>query len=117
METPENLTVGSWDDPFVVEEAYDGIERRVLCFDDETMQVHYTVDEGAVFPEHEHEETRQTVYVVSGAVELFGDHETVLEAGDTFIVGPGVRHGVRGVAEETELLDTFTPRIEEYAQR
>lgn len=50
MELPENLTVGSWDDPSLVEETYDGIERRVLCFDDETMQVHYTVDEGASSP-------------------------------------------------------------------
>lgn len=117
MEPPENLTVGSWDEPFLVEEVYDGIERRVLCFDDETMQVHYTVDESAVFPEHSHEEAKQTVYVVSGAVELFGDHETVLEQGDSFIVGPGVRHGVRGVAEQSQLLDTFTPRIEAYARK
>lgn len=112
---PENLTVGAWDDPFLVEEAHDGIERRVLCFDDDAMQVHYTVAADAVFPEHEHETTTQTVYVVSGRVELFGDHETVLSAGDSFVVGPGVRHGVRGVADESELLDTFTPPIEAYA--
>ncbi|MBX0293265.1 cupin domain-containing protein [Haloarcula nitratireducens] len=114
MESTANLTIGTWDDPFKTEAAYEGIERRVLCFDEETMQVHYTVEAGAVFPEHEHEETRQTVYVVDGAIDLFGDHEKRLEAGDSFIVGPGVRHGVRGVADRTELLDTFTPRIEAY---
>jgi len=116
MEPPENLTVGRWDDPHLVETAHDGIERRVLCFDDDVMQVHYTVAEGAVFPAHSHEETRQTVYVIDGAIEMFGDHETMLEAGDSFVVGPGVRHGVRGVAEETELLDTFTPPIEAYTR-
>lgn len=117
METPDGLTVGDWDDPPVVEQAYDGIERRVLCYDDESMMVHYTVEEGAVFPEHEHDEARQTVYVVEGAVELFGEYERLLEAGDTFIVGPGVRHGIRGAAERTELVDTFSPPIEEYRER
>lgn len=117
METPERLTVGDWDDPVNVEQAYDGIERRVLCTDDEVMMVHYTVEEGAVFPEHEHGETRQTVYVVEGAVELFGDHQRRLEAGDSFLVGPGVRHGVRGAAERSELVDTFSPPIEEYAEQ
>jgi len=116
MESAEDLTVGTWEAPFKTEHAYKGIERRVLCFDDETMQVHYTVAADAVFPEHEHEETKQTVYVIDGAIELFGDHEQVLEAGDSFIVGPGVRHGVRGVAEHTELLDTFTPRVEAYTE-
>ena len=116
MHSMEGLTIGAWDDPFTVEEAYDGIERRVLCFDEETMQVHYTVAADAVFPEHEHEETKQTVYVIDGAVELFGDHERILETGDSFIVGPGVRHGLRGVAERTELLDTFTPRLEAYPE-
>lgn len=53
-----------------MERAYDGIERRVLCFDDEKIQVDYTIDADAVFPEHE--EARQTVYVVSGTVGLTG---------------------------------------------
>jgi len=117
MEPPERLAVGDWDDPVNVEQAYDGIERRVLCTDGEVMMVHYTVEESAVFPEHEHDETRQTVYVVKGAVELFGDYQRRLEAGDSFLVGPGVRHGVRGAAEHTELVDTFSPPIEEYAEK
>jgi quercetin dioxygenase-like cupin family protein len=111
------MDIAHWDDPFKVEQAYEGIERRVLAFDDEQMVVHYTVAEGAEFPAHEHETTKQSVYVVKGAVELFGDHEATLEAGDSFVVGPGVRHGVRGVAEETELVDTFTPPIDAYAER
>lgn len=111
------MDVGRWDDPFTVEEAYEGIERRVLAFDDESMVVHYAVDEGAVFPEHEHETTTQTVYVVSGEVELFGDREATLSAGDSFVVGPGVRHGIRGLAPGTELVDTFVPPIEAYAER
>lgn len=108
------MDIASWDDPFTIEEAYEGIERRVLAFDDRQMLVHYTVAEGAVFPEHEHDETLQAVFVAEGRIELFGDESAVLSAGDSFVVGPGVRHGVRGLAPESRLVDTFTPPIEEY---
>lgn len=108
------IDITDWDDPFKVEEAYEGIERRVLSFTDDLMLVHYTVEEGAVFPEHEHDETHQAVYVISGSLELFGDHEAVLEEGDTFVVGPGERHGIRGAADRTEVIDAFSPPIGEY---
>ena len=111
------MDIGRWDDPFKVETAYEGIERRVLAFDEEAMVVHYAVEEGAVFPEHEHETTTQTVYVVAGEVELFGDREATLGPGDSFVVGPGVRHGIRGLAPGTEVVDTFSPPIEDYAER
>lgn len=101
-------------DPYRVERAYEGIERRVLAFTDELSLVHYTVESGAEFPAHEHEETHQSVYVIDGEVELFGDRSKTLTAGDTFIVGPGERHGIRGVATESRLIDAFSPPIERY---
>lgn len=103
-----------WGNPFKKEHAHDGIERRVLAFTDDLMLVHYTVEEGAVFPEHEHEVAHQAVFVIEGAVELFGDRSGVLKAGDTFVVGPGIRHGIQGQAEQTRLIDAFTPPIDEY---
>lgn len=114
-ELPDDLTVTPWDDPNRVENAYDGIERRVLSFTDDLMLVHYTVQADAVFPEHTHEETHQAVFVLEGALDLFGDHETRLRAGDSFVVGPGTAHGIRGVAEVTRVIDAFTPPIEAYA--
>jgi quercetin dioxygenase-like cupin family protein len=110
------MDLTKWSDPFKLEPAYEGIERRVLSFDEDLMLVHYTVEEGAVFPAHTHDETTQGVYVIEGSVELFGDHTETLEAGDTFVVGPGVEHGIRGVAEQTELIDSFTPPIEAYSE-
>ena len=96
----------TWDDPFKVEEAYDGIERRVLAFTADLMLVHYTDEDEAVFPEHEHETVQQAVFVLDGEIEL--------EAGDSFVIGPGIRHGVRGTANVTRLVDAFTPAIAEY---
>jgi len=111
------MDIRPWDDPFETGAAYEGIERRVLAFTDELMLVHYTVDAGAVFPAHTHEEAEQAVYVIDGEIELFGDETAVLGAGDTFVVGPSTEHGVRGRAEETQLIDAFTPPIAEYAER
>jgi quercetin dioxygenase-like cupin family protein len=108
------MDLTQWDDPFKLEAAYEGIERRVLSFDETLMLVHYTVDEGAVFPAHTHDETTQGVYVIDGEIELFGDRSETLGPGDTFVVGPGVEHGIRGVASESQLIDSFTPPIREY---
>lgn len=110
------MDVTTWNDPFKVEEAYEGIERRVLSFTDELMLVHYTVDEDAVFPAHTHDETHQGVFVIEGSIELFGDRNETLEAGDTFVVGPGTEHGIRGLAPESRIIDSFTPPIQEYAE-
>jgi len=109
-----SIDVSDWDDPFRVEEAYKGIQRRVLAFTDHLLLVHYTVAEGAVFPEHKHDETHQAVFVVDGELELFGDRSATLTAGDSFVVGPGVRHGIRGVADRTTVVDAFTPPIPAY---
>jgi quercetin dioxygenase-like cupin family protein len=103
-------------DPFKQEAAYEGIERRVLAFTDDLMLVHYTVEADAVFPSHVHDETHQAVYVIEGEIELFGDRETTLAAGDSFVVGPGIEHGVRGRAAQSRLIDAFAPPIAEYGR-
>ncbi|UPV76759.1 cupin domain-containing protein (plasmid) [Halorussus limi] len=106
----------NWTNPSKIDRPYEGIERRVLSYTDELMLVHYTVAEGAVFPEHEHDETVQAVFVIDGCIELFGDREGRLAAGDSFVVHPGVRHGIEGVAPRTQLIDAFNPPIERYRE-
>lgn len=108
------VDIESWSDPAGIEQAYDGIERRVLAFNDDIMLVHYTVERDAVFPIHDHDVTQQAVYVIRGKIALHGATEARLAEGDSFVVGPGVEHGIRGLAPRSELIDTFTPPIEEY---
>lgn len=112
----DQIDVTDWEHPFKVESAYEGIERRVLSFTDEMMLVHYTVEEGAEFPAHDHDVTQQAVFVIDGEVELFGDRSERLRTGDTFVVGPGVKHGIRGIAPTSRLIDAFAPPIEAYAE-
>lgn len=109
------MDVRSWEDPHRREPAYEGITRRVLAFTDDLMLVHYTVEADAVFPAHTHEATHQAVFVVEGEVELLGERTGRLAAGDSFVVGPGVEHGIRGVAPESRLVDAFAPPLDRYA--
>lgn len=111
-----DFDVATWTNPAKIDRPYEGIERRVLSYTDELMLVHHTVSENGVFPEHEHEETVQAVYVIDGCIELTGDHEETLTAGDSFVVHPGVRHGIEGVAPRSQLVDTFAPPIERYRE-
>lgn len=111
-----SIEIRDWTNPFKTETAYNGIERRVLSFTDDLMLVHYTLEEGAVFPEHKHERTHQAVFVLDGELELFGDRSATLSTGDNFVVGPDIRHGIRGVAERTTIIDAFAPPIEEYSR-
>ena len=113
----DQLDIRRSGDPSNEEVAYDGITRRVLAHTEEMMLVRYAVSEGAVFPIHEHTDTQQAVYVLEGAIELNGEHETVLEQGDSFVVGPGIRHGIEGIAPESVLIDAFSPPIDEYSRQ
>lgn len=111
-----NFDETNWTNPAKIDRPYEGIERRVLSYTDEMMLVHYTVSEGSVFPEHEHDDTIQAVYVIEGCVELTGDREETLAVGDSFVVEPGVRHGIKGAASRSQLIDTFAPPIERYRE-
>ena len=96
---------------------FDLARRQIADFRDEREQTGRDPGEVGILREAYVAETEQAVYVIDGEIELFGDETTVLGAGDTFVVGPGTEHGVRGRAEETQLIDAFTPPIAEYAKR
>jgi quercetin dioxygenase-like cupin family protein len=48
------------------------------------------------------------------AVCVIDDHERTLATGDCFVVHPGVRHGIEGVAPRTHRIDAFAPPIARY---
>lgn len=108
------LNIETWMGSVNIEHPHEGIERRVLAYNEGIMLVHYTVRRDAVFPIHEHDTIQQAVYVINGEIELRGDTESRLSTGDSFVVGPGIKHGIRGVAPCSEIIDAFSPPIEEY---
>ena len=95
------------------ENAGDGVRRKILGSAKEIMMVRVEFRKGAVGYLHKHPH-RQVTYVDSGRfeVEISGKMEK-LSAGDGFIVGPDIKHGVRAL-EDGCLIDVFTPAREDF---
>ena len=75
--------------------------------------MYWTVDEGAVMPEHSHLH-EQVAHVLKGKFELTLDGQTeMLEPGRVAAIAPNVKHGGRAVTT-CELLDVFNPEREDY---
>ena len=75
--------------------------------------MYWTVDEGAVMPEHSHLH-EQVAHVLKGKFELTVDGQTeMLEPGRVAVIQPNVKHGGRAVTA-CDLLDVFNPEREDY---
>jgi quercetin dioxygenase-like cupin family protein len=75
--------------------------------------MYWTVDEGAVMPEHSHLH-EQVAYVLRGTFELTVDGQTeMLEPGRVAVIRRYVKHGGRAVTA-CELLDVFNPERKDY---
>ncbi len=75
--------------------------------------MYWTVDEGAVMPEHSHLHD-QVAHVLKGKFELTAGGQTeMLEPGRVAVIPPNVKHGGRAVTK-CELLDVFNPEREDY---
>lgn len=101
-----------WDDPADREVPFDGAERRELAATDELALVHNALDAGVEYPAHTHDAVTQGVFVIEGAIRVFGDEAVDLEAGDSCVIPPGTRHGFRGVAPHSRLVVAFAPPVE-----
>ncbi len=101
---PEDLT---WT------ETSPGNRRAVLSHRPEMMLVAFRFDKGAIGALHSHPHT-QVSYVAKGAFEVTVDGVTaMLPTGSSFIVAPNLVHGVVAL-EEGLLIDTFTPRRDDF---
>ncbi|PSP65421.1 cupin domain-containing protein [Halobacteriales archaeon QH_8_64_26] len=107
------MKINEWEDPTKIDQLDGGGERRILGYTDDIMLVHYSLearDEGAP---HSHEETTQASFMIEGSLELLGEYSAIVEAGDSYIVPPGVVHGVRA-REPCKVIDIFSPPVECY---
>jgi quercetin dioxygenase-like cupin family protein len=77
------------------------------------MAVEFTFKKGGVGKIHAHPH-EQIGYIVSGKFELEADGvKQMVEAGDTYYVGPNVPHGVVAL-EDGVIFDAFTPQREDF---
>ena len=94
-------------------EAAPGILRKALNHSDQMMLCEFTLDKGAVIPNHTHPH-EQMSYVVSGRFRYtIGDETREVGPGDTALVPSDVPHKVE-VLEDTKAIDIFLPVREDY---
>ena len=90
-----------------------GIKRQTIASGQTMYQMVAQLKAGSRMPEHQHPQ-EQIVHVLSGRMKLIVNgkpHE--MKTGDSFYLAGNVPHGVE-TAEETKVLDTFSPPREEY---
>lgn len=94
---------------------FDGLERRVLAYNDNIMLVEHVMEKGSIFPEHSHPHD-QIGYLLMGRLRVLCDgEEYYLEEGDSFAVKGGVLHQVFAL-EDSIALDFFNPVREDYVE-
>jgi len=90
-----------------------GVERKIIAYDDEMMMVCVRFEKGAIGNLHHHVH-RQVSYVESGSFEVTIDgNKKVLNQGDCFFVTPDLVHGVVAL-DAGVLVDVFTPARQDF---
>ncbi|MCE1188223.1 MAG: cupin domain-containing protein [Ignavibacteria bacterium] len=93
--------------------AGEGMQRKILAFNNSIMMVLVDFQAGATGYLHTHPHD-QVSYVVSGKfVITIGESKKELKAGDSFLMQSGVEHGVHAI-EQGQLLDVFAPYREDF---
>ncbi len=87
----------------------DGIQRKVMAYDDKMMIVKVAFKVGAIGTLHHHPHT-QASYVSKGVFDITIDGKTKrLAAGDVYFVASGKIHGAVCV-EKGEIVGVFCPK-------
>lgn len=91
----------------------EGVTRQVLSENEALMTVEFDFKKNGVGALHNHVHVQST-YVKSGSfIFTLGDDELRLNAGDSIIIPSNVVHGCVAL-EDGQLIDTFTPRREDF---
>ena len=91
-----------------------GVTRRVLADSPELMLVEFAFAEGGEGLAHSHSHVQST-FVKAGRFRfIVGDESFEVGPGDAFVIPSGVTHGCKLLGGPGVLLDTFTPRREDF---
>jgi quercetin dioxygenase-like cupin family protein len=92
-----------------------GVKRKILTYSDNIMQVLVDFEKNAIGAMHNHKH-EQVTYVLSGVFEFtIGDEVKIVKSGDCLYKKPYIMHGCKCL-EAGQLLDTFTPKREDFLQ-
>lgn len=90
-----------------------GVERRIMAYDEELMLVEVKLEKGGVGAVHTHPH-HQVDYLVSGKVEFeLNGEKKMMNPGDSVLIPPNVPHGAYAL-EDSVLLDIFSPARKDF---
>lgn len=99
---------------FPTVDAGNNVARRVLAESPELMLVEFAFAADGVGAPHSHPHVQST-YVKSGRFEFtVGDETFEVGPGDAFVIPSNAVHGCRALGEAGVLVDTFTPRRDDF---
>lgn len=95
------------------EKVGEGVQRKIMGYDDTIMLVKVDFAAGGIGYEHEHYHA-QTTYVASGEFEFtIGGVTKTVKAGDSVYIEPHVLHGAT-CTKAGILIDVFSPIREDF---
>jgi quercetin dioxygenase-like cupin family protein len=94
----------------------EGIQRKIMGYDDKIMMVYVLFEKGAIGTPHEHYHS-QVTNVAKGSFEVtIGGVKKIIKQGDCFYIPSHVVHGVVCL-EDGLLIDVFSPIREDFMQK
>jgi len=95
------------------EDTEQGIQRKIMAYDDRVMLVKVKFKTGGIGILHQHTHT-QLSYVESGIFEIeIGGKKKILKGGDAFFIPPNTLHGAICI-QKGILVDVFSPMREDF---
>lgn len=103
------------DTPATWIEVEPGIHRKIVGHTPNLLAAVVSFAKGAIGTPHSHPDYEQITYVLAGsfAVEVAGE-KRILQPGDGFVADKNIRHGVTALEQNSQLLDIFSPRRDEF---
>lgn len=94
----------------------EGVERKVLAYDDDCMLVLYRMGPKVQFPAHKHPH-KQYTFVLKGSADVKTPGGVLhVEEGDSTLLAPGEEHQFTFGSGENLFLDVFVPMRKDFLQ-
>ncbi|MBT3383668.1 MAG: cupin domain-containing protein [Prolixibacteraceae bacterium] len=91
----------------------EGIVRQDFADGDNLNVLHWNIQDGGEVKMHSHSQEQFGLVIKGGFDMVIAGQKKILKAGDAYIVPANVQHSFIAIGE-TEAIDVFTPRKEDF---
>jgi quercetin dioxygenase-like cupin family protein len=101
------------DKQLTLEKMNEGMQRKILGYQENLMLVKVFFEKGSAAAMHSHSH-QQIGYIMEGTFDLeIGGQREILTAGDSFVVAANILHGATCL-EKGVIIDSFSPMREDF---